>query len=99
MTEALLDSGSKVNAISQVFAHQLGHKIQKTNIRAQKIDDTTLETYKIIVSTFSILDKDGRERIFEESFQLTDMNLDIVFGMSFLIMSNVDIDFQAWDLQ
>ena len=33
-TKTLLDLGSKINAISQVFAHQLGLIIQKTNVEA-----------------------------------------------------------------
>ncbi len=97
--EALLDSGSEVNAMSQAFAHQLGLKIWKINVRAQKIDGSTLKTYEIIVSTFFVLDKDSRERFFEKSFLLADVKPDIVLGMPFLILSNVDIDFQARDLQ
>ncbi len=53
----------------------------------------------MIVSTFSVLDKDGRERFFEEGFLLADIKMDIVFRMPFLTMSNADIDFQARDLQ
>ncbi len=49
-TEALLDSGSEVNAMSQAFALQLGLKTRKTNFGAQKIDGTTLETYGMVVS-------------------------------------------------
>ncbi len=94
-TEALLDSKSKVNVMSQAFAHQLGLKICKTNVKAQKIDGTTLETYKMVVSICSISDKDGRERFFEESFLLADVKPDIVLGMPFLTMSNADVDFQA----
>ncbi len=52
--EALLDSESEVNAMSQAFAQQLGLKIRKTNVGAQKIDGTTLETYGMVVSTFSV---------------------------------------------
>ena len=52
----------------------------------------------MIVSTFSVSDKDGKERIFEESFLLADVKLDIVLRMSFLTMSNADINFQARDL-
>ncbi len=84
--------------MSQDFAHQLGPKIWKTNVGAQKIDGTTLEIYGMIVSTFSVLNKDNRERFFKESFLLTDVKPDIVLRMLFLTMSNVDIDFQAWDL-
>ena len=94
-TEALLDTRSKVNAMSQAFAHQLGLAIQKTNVGAQKIDGTTLENYEIVVSTFSISDKDGRESFVEESFLLADVKSEIAFEMPILTMSNADIDFQA----
>ncbi len=98
-SKALLDTGSKVNAMSQAFAQQLGLKICKTNVGAQKIDGTILETYGMVVSTFSVSDKDGRERFFEESFLLAEVKPDIVLGKLFLTMSNADIDFQTRDLQ
>ncbi len=85
--------------MSQAFVQQLVFKIRKTNIEAQKIDGTTLKTYGMVVSTFLVLDKDGKERFFEESFLLADVRPEIVFGMPFLTMSNADIDFQAWNLQ
>ena len=53
----------------------------------------------MIVFTSLILDKDGRERFFEESFLLANVSPDIVLGMSFLTMSNVDVNFQARDVQ
>ena len=40
-------------------------------------------------------DKDDRERFFEESFLLADIKPEIVLEMSFLTMSNANIDFQA----
>ncbi len=98
-TEALLDSGSEINAMSQVFAQQLGLKICKTNVEAQKIDGNTLETYRMVVFNFSVLDKDGRERFFEESFLLADVKLEIVLEMPFLTMSNADVNFQTRNLQ
>ncbi len=81
--------------MSQAFAQQLGLKIHKTNVGVQKIDDITLETYKIVVSTFSVSDKDGRERFFEESFLLTDVKSDIVLRMPVLSISNADVNFQV----
>ncbi len=98
-TEALLDSESEVNTISQAFAHQLDLKICKTNVGVQKIDGTTLETYGMIVSTFSMSDKDEKERFFQKSFLLADVKPDRVLRMPFLTMSNADVDFQARDLQ
>ncbi len=85
--------------MSQTFTHWLGFKIQKTNIGIQKIDGTTLETYRMVVSTFFMSNKDGRERFFEESFLLADIKSDVVLGIPFLTMSNLDIDFQAQGLQ
>ncbi len=85
--------------MSQVFAQQLGLKIRKTNVGAQKIDGTILETYRMVVSTFSMLDKDGREKFFEESFLLANVSPNILLGMPFLTMSNTDVNFQARNLQ
>ena len=92
-TEDLLHLGSEVNAISSVFAFQLGLKNQKINVRAQKIDGTTLKTYGIVVSTFSLTDNNSRKRFFEENFLLIDVKPEIVLGMLFLTMSNADVYF------
>ena len=97
-TEALLDSKSKINAMSQAYANQLGLTIKKTNIGAQKINGTILETYKIVVSTFSVADKDNREKFFEENFLLANVKPEIVLGIPFLTINNADVDFQAWNL-
>ena len=53
----------------------------------------------MVVSTFFMLDKDRKKRFFEESFLLTDINPDVIFEIPFLTMNNIDIDFQARDLQ
>ena len=84
--------------MSQVFVYQLGLKIWKTNVKVQKIDNTTLETHGIVVFTFSMLNKDSRERIFEKSFLLADVKPNIVLKMPFLTISNADVDFQTRDL-
>ncbi len=53
----------------------------------------------MVVSTFSVSDKDGRERFFEESFLLADVKSDVILGIPFLTMSNADVDCQACNLQ
>lgn len=93
MTKALLDLRSKNNVINQAFAHQLGLKTQTTNIGAQKINNTTLKTYKIIILTFFISNKDSRKKFFKDSFLLADIKSDVVLKMLFLVINNVDIDF------
>ncbi len=85
--------------MSQAFTQQLGLKICTTNVGAQKIGGTTLETYGMVVSTFSVLDKNNRERYFEESFLFADVKPEIVLGILFLTLSNVNVNFQTRDLQ
>ena len=43
---------------------QLSFKIQKTYIEIQKIDGTTLKTYKMVVFNFCKSDKDDKKRFF-----------------------------------
>lgn len=69
-TKALLDSRTDVNAMSQAFTSQLDFKTWKANFGDHKINSTTLETYEIVVSTFFVSDKDGRQRFFKKSFLL-----------------------------
>ena len=97
-TEALLDSKSEINAISLVFASQLGFRIQKINVGVQKIDNITLETDGMVVSIFFLLDKDDQERFFKESFLLADIKPDSVLAIPFLTMSNANVNFQARNL-
>ena len=54
---ALLDSGSKVNAIHPTLARKLGLPIRPTDVGAQKIDDTMLDTFEMVISAFSVTDK------------------------------------------
>ena len=94
--QGLPNSRGEINAMIQAFAFQLGFKILKiVNVGTQKIDDITLKTEEIIVSIFSILNKDSRERFFEKSFLLANVKPNIIFRVPFLIINNADIDFQA----
>ena len=43
-----------------VYALKLGLKIYLTNVKAQKIDGSTLKTFKIVLASFQIEDKLGR---------------------------------------
>ena len=38
------------------FSEKLGLVVQSTNIGTQKIGNTTFETYKIVVTAFSVID-------------------------------------------
>ena len=60
----MLNSGSKVNTISLAYAEKLGLKTRKTNVGAQKIDGSTLETFGMVIADFQVEDKSGRPRFF-----------------------------------
>ena len=55
--QALIDLRSEVNAIHPSFAKQLGLSIRPTDVEAQKIDSTTLDTHGMVVAAFSVEDK------------------------------------------
>lgn len=54
-----------------------------------------MKNYKMILSTFSILDKDSKKRFFEKNFLLANIKPDLVIKILFLTISNAHIDFQA----
>ena len=75
------------------YLAQLGLKVQKTNVGAQKIDGFLLETYGMVIAVFQIINKLGHFWFFQETFLLTNISIKVVLGISFLIFSKVDIQF------
>ena len=95
----LLDSDSEVNAVHPAFVKELGLPIRPTDVRTQKIDSTTLETYRMVVAAFSMEDKANQVRFFKETFLVANVSPELVFGMSFLTLSGADIDFLGCELR
>ena len=89
----LLDSGSKVNAMSPAYAEKLGLKTWKTSVRAQKIDGSALETFEMVIADFQIEDKGNRSRFFQETFLIADIKFEVILRMLFLKLSNADVSF------
>ena len=89
----LLDSSSKVNAMSLAYAKKLGFKTRKTNVGAQKIDDSALKTFGMVIADFQVEDKCGRPRFFQETFLVADTKFEVVLKMLFLKISNADVAF------
>ena len=96
--QALLDSGSEVNAMTPGYASKLGLKVRPTDVGAQKIDGSTLETFGMVLASFQVEDKLGRTRYFQETFLLADISVEVVLGMPFLTLSNADIQFAEKEL-
>ena len=96
--QALINSGSEVNAVHLSFVKQLGLSIRPTDIGAQKIDGIILDTHEMVVAAFSVVDKANRVRFFEETFLVANISTEIVLGMPFLTLSNANVDFSGRDL-
>ena len=90
---ALVDLSSKVNAMTPTYTAKLGFKVRKTDIEAQKIDGSTIETFEMVLANFQVEDKLGRSQFFQETFLLADISTEVVLGMPFLTLSNADIQF------
>ena len=97
--QVLIDSESEVNAIYPTFAKQLGLPIRLTDVRAQKIDGTMLDTHEMVVTAFSMEDKANRVRFFEETFLVANVSPEVVLGMPFLTLSGADVDFSGRELR
>ena len=91
--KALLDSGSKVNAMSPTYVEKLGLKTWKTNVGAQKIDGFALKIFKMVIADFQVEDKGDRPRFFQETFLVADTKFEMVLMMLFLKISNANVAF------
>lgn len=59
----------------------------------QKIDNSVLVIFKIVIATFSINDKEEKIGFFDKIFLLTNVNSNMIFGITFLTLSNASIKF------
>ena len=96
--QALIDSGSEVNAMTPAYALRLGLQARHTNVGAQKIDGFTLQTFGMVLADFQVEDKLGKARFFQETFLLVNISAKIVLSMPFLTFSNADVQFVEKEL-
>ena len=90
---ALFNLSSKVNVVYPIFAKELGLFIRSIDVRAQKIDGTTLDTYGMVVAAFLMKNKANQVKFFEETFMMANVSPEVVLGMFFLTLSRADVDF------
>ena len=93
--QALIESESEVNTIHPFFVKQLDLPIRPTDIGAQKIDATMLDTHGMVVEGFSLEDKANPIRFFKETFLMVYVSPEVVLGMPFLTLSGANVDFSG----
>ena len=62
--QALINSGSNVNAMTLAYAAKLDLKICLTSVIAQKIDGSLLRAFGMVITYFQVKDKFDRIRFF-----------------------------------
>ena len=58
-----------------------------------------LETYEMVVATFSVGDKANLVRFFKKTFLMANISPDVILEIDFLTLSDADIDFLGRELQ
>ena len=91
--QALIDSGSEFNAMTLAYAAKLDLGVRETDIGAQKIDGSTLDTFGMVLADFQVEDKLGRTQFFQETYLVANNTSEVILGMHFLTLSNADIQF------
>lgn len=94
----MIDLGSKINAITFTYLAQIGLAIRSTNIGVQKIKGSSLKSYEMIFAMFSVQNKVGWDRFFENIFLLADISIEVVLDIPILSFSNADINFDTKNL-
>ena len=89
----LFNLGSKTNTVHLTFAKESGFLIRPTDVKIQKVDGSTLDTYGIVVAAFLMTNKANQVRFFTKTFLVANISPKVVYGMLFLILSSADIDF------
>ena len=80
------------------YALKLDLKICYINVKAQKIDSSIFKTFEMVLASFQVEDKLEKARFFQETFLLANINMEVVLGILFLILSNADIQFTKKEL-
>lgn len=91
--QTLINSGNEINAMTLAYAKKLEIQTQKTNMRVQKTDNSSLAIYCMVIGGFEISNKLGRDYFSQKKFLLADISVNVVLGMFFLTLSNADVLF------
>ena len=89
----LLNNNIKVNIMNLGYLINLGLKIYKIKVKAQKIDSSILETFGIVIVDFQVKNKAKKPRFFQETSLIANTKFKIILKMLFLNINNANISF------
>lgn len=79
--------------MTSAFVAKLSLNTQKNSVTALKIDNSSIETYRMALARFLIEDSLGSIWFFEETFLLVNISMKMVLGMFFPSLNNVAVKF------
>lgn len=79
--------------MSLTFNKKLGFWVLKIETNTQKIDGSSLKTFKIVITYFLIDYKAARPWFLEDTFLIANISTDIALEIFFLILSYAEINF------
>lgn len=97
-TKALIDLDSKVNVMILAYTVELGLKIRKTDIGAQKIDGSIFDIFRMVLTNFHVKNKLDKTWFFQKTFLIANTTLEVMLGMLFLKFNNADVQFIEQEL-
>lgn len=84
--------------MTPTYASKLSLTVRLTNVRAQKVDGSTLKTFDMVLASFQVEDKLERACFFQETFLVTNTSIEVILGMLFLVLNNADVGFAQKEL-
>ena len=84
--------------MNPAYAKKVGILVRKTDVGAQKIDGSHLDTFGMVTAGFLLQDKLGKVRFFQETFLVAETRMEVVLGMLFLTLSSANIRFAEREL-
>lgn len=96
--QSSIDSSSKVNAMTLVYATVLKLRICLTDVEVQKIHRFTLLIHGIGLANFQLEDKQEKMWFFQEIFLMANTAIEVVLSMPFLALIKAKIDFADREL-
>lgn len=68
--QALIDSDVEINAITSTYTAKLSLKVWSTDVGVQKINDSNLKMFGIVLTSFEVNDKLSKTCFFQKTFFL-----------------------------
>ena len=86
--QTLIDSFSKIIIINLDIAKNFGLQVWYINIDTQKINRSKLHTFGMVLTSFSIENKEIRSYFFIKTFLIVNLSIDISLEILFFTLSN-----------